>query len=143
LNRRTNILFFFEEVDKLFFDKKKYREWIKMIIKSEGSIPGFLNIIFTNDNNLSELNRRHLKKNYYTDIIAFRYNDANDNKINGDIFISMERVRSNAVKFSQEFEKELLRVVAHGILHLLGYDDSRGDLKKEMEKKEDFYIDQF
>ncbi len=143
MNKDGEILFFFEKVDKFSFEEKKYREWIRMIIKSEGSVPGFLNLIFTNDYVLRKLNEKYLKESHYTDVIAFEYSKNEDDRVSGDIFISVHRVRDNAIELGETFEREMQRVISHGILHLLEYDDKTEDHKKKMKEKEDLYIEKY
>ncbi len=143
MNQGEKILFFFEKVDKFNFDEKNYREWIRMIIESEGSVPGFLNLIFTNDNVVQELNKRYLKRRYFTDVIAFDYGKNENEEICGDIFISIERVRQNSTEYGQTFEREMLRVISHGILHLLGYNDKTEEDKRKIKNQEDIYIERY
>jgi len=137
------IQFHFEEVDKITLNFIKYREWIIRIIKSEGFLPGFLNIIFTSDICLHGINKEYLGKDYYTDVIAFDFSDEYNGKISGDIFISKDRVADNAKQMNHSFEEELKRVIAHGILHLLGYKDSTKKLKEDMTNKENLYLKKY
>lgn len=112
----------------------KYTEWIINSVLREGSGIGELNYIFCTDTQLLELNRRHLGKDYYTDIITFEYEPSP--KISGDIFISVDRVRDNANEYGAPFEEELRRVMIHGVLHLLGYGDKEPDEVRQMREKE-------
>jgi len=143
LNRTENVNFFFEDTEQFDLDKYKYREWINKILESEGSVPGFLNVIFVSDEYIFQLNKKHLKHDYFTDVITFDYSSPEEKNISGDIFISIDRVKENAKKYKQETGKEIRRIIAHGILHLLSYDDKTESKKKEMKIKEDFYLDQF
>lgn len=102
---------------------------------------GTLNYIFCNDAHLLQINREYLKHDTYTDIITFDYSEKKI--ISGDIFISIERVTENAEKFKQPFEIELQRVMVHGILHLIGYNDKSSQEKETMRAKEDFYLKRF
>lgn len=115
--------------------KTKLREWIGTIIKKEKYQPGAINYIFCTDDELLDLNIRHLNHHTYTDIITF--DDTEGKKINGDLFISIHRVAENAKKFQVTFENELYRVMIHGILHLCGYKDKTASDAKIMRKKED------
>ncbi len=99
---------------------------------------GDLNIIFCNDKYLLSVNNQYLKHNYYTDIITFDYSD--NQVINGDLFISIDSVENNAVKYKTEFMNELSRVIIHGVLHLCGYDDRTEDDKNLMKEKEDLAL---
>ena len=97
-----------------------------------------LNFIFCDDEFLFEINNTYLRRDSLTDIITFDY--SNKNNISGDIFISIDRVKANALSFNESFEDELKRVIIHGVLHLLGYKDKSKKEKKIMREKEDFYL---
>ena len=99
---------------------------------------GTISIIFCSDNYLLEVNKQYLNHNYFTDIITF--NNVEDSVISGDLFISLDRVKENAETFHSKFVVELYRVVFHGILHLIGYNDKTETEKKLMRQKEDFYL---
>lgn len=122
-------------------DAENYTNWIINIIKSEKAVLGDLSYIFCSDNYLLKLNQKYLKHNSFTDIITFDYSE--QKIISGEIYISIDRVRDNAVKFKEDFNRELLRVMAHGILHLLGYKDKSKNEKEEMSTKEDEKIYMF
>lgn len=102
-------------------EKGKLKSWIKTVIESEKKKQGEINFVFTSDEEVLKANVQFLKHNTYTDIITFDY--CEENIINGDIIISIERVEENAEKFKTDFETELKRVIIHGILHLCGYKD--------------------
>ena len=114
------------------------RIWLKKIIKQEKKKLGELVYVFCNDNYLIEQNIKFLNHNYYTDVITFDY--CNEDIISGDILISVERVYDNAKKFNVEFLSELDRVMAHGLLHLLGYKDNTNSDLEVMRLKENFYL---
>ena len=99
---------------------------------------GEINIIFCSDNYLLKLNKQYLSRNYYTDVITFDY--SGENIISGDVFISLDRVKENAKKYSETFSHELYRVIIHGILHLLKYNDTNEEEKRLMRAKEDEYL---
>ena len=130
----------FSVVETRFNLKQKLvlRNWIKSIALSEGKVAGDIAFIFCSDEYLGTMNEQYLKHHTLTDIITFDYTEGE--KVSGDIFISIDRVKENAVSFSNSFNKELSRVMAHGVLHLCGYKDKTADEKKVMRGKEDFYL---
>ncbi len=115
-------------------EKTKLKSWIKIITEKEKHILGDINYIFCSDDELLEINQKHLNHNTFTDIITFDYTEAK--KINSDIFISIDRVAENAEKFKVSFDDELHRVMIHGILHLCGYKDKTKADAELMRKKE-------
>lgn len=128
--------FFSEEIDfKLSFPLKTSK-WIKTISKSEGYDLGDLNYIFCSDEYLLEINKQYLDHDYYTDIITFD-NSEEEGKIEGDIYVSVDRVKENAEEFGADFETEMRRVLIHGLLHLMDYTDTSDELKTQMRAKED------
>jgi probable rRNA maturation factor len=133
------IHFFNEDVDFKVPNPRKTKTWLKGIINSEGYELNQLNYVFCSDEYLLNINRQYLDHDFYTDIITF---DSSENKgiVEGDIFISIERVQENANDLNKTFEDELRRVLAHGILHLVGYDDIEDEQELEMRAKEDFYL---
>lgn len=123
----------------------KYENWIQRIIASEGKKEGEINYIFCDDDYLLQLNIQYLDHDTLTDIISFDYSVGNE--INGDIFISVERVKENAEDFGVDFDNELLRVMAHGVLHYCGYKDKSESDEAMMRLKEDektamFHVEQ-
>ena len=128
--------FFSEEIDfKLPFPLKTSK-WIKTISKSDGYDLGDLNYIFCSDEYLLEINKQYLDHDYYTDIITFD-NSEEEGKIEGDIYVSVDRVKENAEEFGVDFETEMRRVLIHGLLHLMDYTDTSDELKTQMRAKED------
>ena len=127
-----------EDVSSPKIQKRKITNWIKDTIVSEGKITGDISFIFCSDDYLLEVNKQYLKHDYFTDIITFDY--VADNTISGDIFISCDRVKENALEFKIEFLEELSRIIIHGVLHLLGYKDKSKKDKALMTQKEDFYL---
>jgi probable rRNA maturation factor len=122
-------------------NKLKIRNWVKAILETEGKSAGDITYIFCNDEYLGGMNEKYLKHNTLTDIITFDYSEKE--KLSGDIFISIERVKENAGSFNTTLNEELGRVMAHGVLHLSGYKDKSPDDKKMMKSKEDFYLTSF
>jgi probable rRNA maturation factor len=128
--------FFVEDIDFKLPRPRKTSAWIKKVVEKEKGRLSSVNFIFCSDRYLLDLNIRHLNHNTLTDIITFDYSVSQKN-IEGDIFISVDRVTENSTKFKTPFEEELHRVVIHGILHLLGYDDKTPNAKARIRKKED------
>lgn len=116
-------------------------EWLSDVVRDEGGVLGEITIVFMNDNELLEYNKKYLKHNYYTDIITF--DDTESGVVSGDLLISIDRVRDNAARLDQSCSKELHRVCVHGVLHLLGYEDKTPEDQKVMRIKEDFYLDKY
>jgi rRNA maturation RNase YbeY len=112
----------------------EYNDWINRIITSENASQSQLDFIFCNDQYLLKINQDYLNHDTFTDIITFPYSD--DLGIAGDIFISVDRVRENAQTFEVDFETEMRRVIAHGLLHLLGFGDKSDQDAKLMREKE-------
>ena len=135
----SSIAFYTESIKYTLKEKNKIREWINLAIASEKKTTGTINIIFCSDKYLLKLNKEYLKHNYFTDIITFD-NSENKRSISGDIFISIDRVKENAKDFSKSVKNELLRVMIHGILHLIGYKDKSSQQKILMNSKEDYYL---
>ena len=122
-------------------DKTKLKLWIKAIVDTEKHVLGNLNYIFCSDDELLEINIKHLNHNTFTDIITFDYTE--DKKISSDIFISIDRVVENSKKFDTSFENELHRVMIHGVLHLCGYKDKTKPDAELMRKKENWALNLF
>lgn len=129
------MIYFNYETDFQLADEARSLAWIQRIISSEGKSEGEISYIFCNDDYLLEINQHYLSHDEYTDIISFDYTVGN--QLNGDIFISVERVRENAAEFNTAFDQELLRVMAHGILHYCGYKDKEEQDVLLMRSKED------
>ncbi len=132
------ILFHYASGRKRIVQHNRIKAWLLEIISRENAVAANINIILTSDDHLLELNREFLTRDYFTDIITFDFSEGN--RLSGDLFISLERVRENAKQLNVAEKEELLRVIAHGILHLLGYNDKTGREKNLMRKKEDYYL---
>ena len=133
------------ETDFELQNEADYEAWIETIIESEDFTEGEINFIFCDDSYLHKLNVEYLDHDTFTDIISFDYTIGN--LISGDIFISIERVKENAKEYEVSFNKELLRVMSHGILHYCGFkdkseEDSNLMRQKENEKMEMFHVEQ-
>jgi rRNA maturation RNase YbeY len=113
-------------------NKRFIKSWIKDIIQQNKKELGDINYIFCSDEKILEINKEFLKHDYYTDIISFDY--CQNNMISGDIFISIDTVKSNSIKYKTEFTEELHRVIIHGVLHFLGFKDkTKADAEKMRE----------
>jgi rRNA maturation RNase YbeY len=130
------------EIDSKIVDPKinQISRLVSEVMKSEGRADAEIQLIFTNDNVLSDLKKKYFNQDHFTDVIAFRLNDYNENKVEGEVYISVPQVEKNAKKYDQSFDKELARIIIHGSLHLLDYKDGLPDEKLQMTKKEDHYL---
>jgi rRNA maturation RNase YbeY len=133
------VSFFSEDIDFKVVNPLKTKKWIKNASFSEGYEVSQLNYIFCSDEYLLEINKQYLDHDYFTDIITFD-NSEEDKQLEGDIYISVDRVRDNAATFHTDFDSEMRRVLIHGLLHLVGYEDSSEALKTAMRAKEDEYL---
>ncbi|PIQ22516.1 MAG: rRNA maturation RNase YbeY [Cytophagales bacterium CG18_big_fil_WC_8_21_14_2_50_42_9] len=134
-----SIEFVSEEIDFTLQQTNEISIWLRTIITEHQFKLENLTYIFCDDNYLLEINQEYLDHDTLTDIITF--NNADEvGIIESDIFISIERVRENANNLKVDLRDELHRVMAHGVLHLLGYDDKTNDLKQQMRSKEDYYL---
>lgn len=129
--------YFFENTETFSFDEKIFDK-IENILFNENKKEGDLSFIFCSDNYLLKMNNEYLQHDYYTDIITFDYTETDI--ISGDIFISIDRIKENALKYNTTFENELQRVMIHGVLHLVGYNDKNEKEQKEMTEKENQYL---
>lgn len=124
-----------EDVKMPDFDKERISDWIGNVVKSYGATPGELCYIFCSEEYILSVNNDYLQHDYYTDIITFDYCEGLI--ISGDMFISVETVKSNAHKYSQDYQRELLRVIIHGVLHLCGLNDKSPEDEKNMRNAEE------
>lgn len=131
----------FYETDFSINEETTWISWVTESMKEEGKSIGELNYIFCDDEYLLEINRQYLDHDYYTDVIGF--DSSEEDVLNGDIFISIERIKENAQENQVSFETELARIMIHGILHFAGYLDKETEDKEIMTEKEDFYLQRF
>lgn len=132
---------FHYEIDFEIKDSERTSEWLEQLIIEEGKEMGGITYIFCNDKFLLERNQKYLNHDTLTDIITFDY--CQGDIISSDIMISIDRVKENSTIFENSFSEELKRVMAHGILHLIGYDDYEEKDKEIMREKENYYINKY
>ena len=132
------VRYFFEDIKFEYKNKLANNRWLKMVAESEICRLGDINIIFCSDPYILNINLQYLSHDYYTDIITFDYSQKP--VISGDLFISVDTVRENASFYGTEFPEELHRVIVHGILHLIGYDDHTDEDTAVMRSKENYYL---
>lgn len=123
-----------EDIKMPTIKKRETSEWVKKVAANYGKKVGDIAYIFCSDEKILEVNRQYLEHDYFTDIITFDYTEGN--RISGDLFISLDTVRTNAEQFHQPYERELYRVIIHGILHLCGINDKGPGEREVMEAEE-------
>ena len=133
------IRIFYDEITYRLKDSKNCLKLIEKVIRSEKKLPGDLSFIFTTDEKLIEINREFLDHDYYTDVIAF--NNNNGKIVNGEVYISLDAVKRNAINYKVSLKDELIRIMVHGTLHLCGYTDSNLREKEVMRREEDKWLE--
>jgi len=136
-----SIKIFYDETNFRLKGWRKIKRLIQEVIAKELKISDDLNFIITNDKNLRKINIQFLEHDYNTDVITFNYNKGS--VINGEIYISLETVKKNANNYDVSLNNELLRVLIHGVLHLVGYDDKTKEQKIVIHEMEDLWLAQF
>lgn len=131
-------IYYHSECDFQLKDDESITKWLKDAISTEDKELGEINYIFCDDQYLLKKNQEYLQHDTFTDIITFDYTE--ENRLSADIFISIERVKENAINFAVPFETELRRVIIHGVLHLVGYKDKSEEDAETMRSKENFYL---
>ena len=134
------VSYFTQDIVFPFKEKRLTSRWLKFVAESESKRLGDVAIIFCSDNYILDINIKYLQHDYYTDIITFDYCEGN--RLCGDLFISVDSVRENAFLYGTEFVDELNRVIVHGLLHLMGYDDHTEEDIAMMRAKENYYLSQ-
>lgn len=135
----NEILFFNKQTNFKLNNPEVLKGWIVEVAKNENKKIGALNFIFCSDKYLLQLNIKYLDHDTLTDILTFDQSEVSS-EIGGDIYISVDRVKENAPLYNSLMDKELYRVMVHGVLHLIGYPDSGESQKEEMRKKEEAYL---
>ena len=134
----SKINIYFEAIKPVKFKKNAVKNWVSYLVKNEQRKTGIINIVLCSDEYLLEMNKKYLQHDYYTDIITFDYVEGE--VISGDLFISVDRVKENADNFKNLFLNELMRVIFHGVLHLVGFKDKTEEEQAKMREKENFYL---
>jgi probable rRNA maturation factor len=134
-----SIRIYYDEIDFRLKGWRKIQRIVREVIVKEKKISGDLRFIITDDESLKKINVEFLEHDYYTDVITFNYNEGD--VINGEVYISLDRVRENAQNYNVSLKSELSRVLVHGVLHLVGYDDKTAKGRKEMRGLEDYWIE--
>ena len=132
------VRYFIQDTDFLFKGKAVHKAWLKAVASEENRRLGDISVIFCSDAYLLDMNKKYLGHDYFNDIITFDYSEGE--VLSGDLFISVDTVRSNASFYSAEFDDELDRVIVHGLLHLIGYDDHSEEEFAAMKEKENYYL---
>jgi len=120
------------------FSRIEMKNWLHNVVRLEGKTPGVISYVFCSDEYLVDINIRFLKRDYFTDVISFDYSEKD--LISGDIIISIDRVKENAENMGLAYLEELKRIMVHGLLHLIGYDDTTPEMKAIMSGREDLYL---
>ena len=124
----------------LNYKENQIKAIIKTVLKNEGVSRGEISIVFSNDNLINKLKKEFFNIDEYSDVIAFRLNDYSNSNIEGEVYISVQRVFENAKNYNEKKSKEISRVLIHGVLHLLNYKDKSKKEKNIMTKKENQYL---
>jgi probable rRNA maturation factor len=138
MSNRNQIRFFFENKSVSLRERTRLKSFISSLLKKEGKRVESLNYIFCSDKRLLEINREFLGHDYYTDIVTFDLSESE--RLSGEVYISLDRVRDNANSIGTTIQSELHRVIFHGALHLCGYRDKKKEEIRLMREKEDRYL---
>jgi len=136
----NSIDFYFEGLNAVPIYEKVLLSHVNLLIKNELKVVGDISVVFCSDAYLLDMNQKYLEHDYFTDVITFDYVEGDT--ISGDLFISIDRVSDNANQFNTSFIRELYRVVFHGVLHLVGYNDKSAEEVKVMRAKEEYYLNE-
>lgn len=133
-----SVHFHFENIETISFSEADFEGWVSKCISTENKKLGTISCVFCSDDYLLEINKTYLSHDTLTDIVTFNY--VENEVISGDLFISLDRIKENANTFNVSFSHELKRVIVHGVLHLIGFNDKTPEEAKEIRAKEDFYL---
>jgi rRNA maturation RNase YbeY len=142
MSSKSKVYFFFDKVNITLRRRTQLKTSIEKLFRKEGKALLLLNYVFCNDVKLRAINRQFLNHDYFTDIITFNLSQSKS-EIIGEVYISVTRVRENALLHKTSLSAELLRVIYHGALHLCGYDDKSAKEKAEIRKMENLLIKKF
>lgn len=132
------ISYYFQDVDFKFREKRRTNQWLRLTAESEIRRISDISIIFCSDPYILDINQKYLGHDYFTDIITFDYCEGDS--LSGDLFISVDSVKENSIEYGTDFKDELNRVIIHGLLHLIGYDDHTVEEIAVMRMKENYYL---
>ena len=132
------ISYYFQDVDFKFREKRRTNQWLRLTAESEIRRIADISIIFCSDPYILDINQKYLGHDYFTDIITFDYCEGDS--LSGDLFISVDSVKENSIEYGTDFKDELNRVIIHGLLHLIGYDDHTVEEIAVMRMKENYYL---
>lgn len=136
-----NIKIFYDNINYRLKGSGKIKKFLEKVIVAENKVPGDLNFVFTDDGNLLQINRKFLEHDYYTDVISFAYNT--EDKISGEVYISIDTVKKNAAAYKVPVWEEVLRVMIHGTLHLCGHLDGETQERLKMTELQEMYLVEF
>jgi probable rRNA maturation factor len=136
-----NINIYYDEINFRLKGWRKIKKLVEKVISNENKISDDLNFILTDDITLRKMNMKFLKHNYFTDVLSFNYGVGN--KVNGEIYISVDTVKRNAINYKVSYNSEFVRVILHGVLHLCGYEDKYIEDSNEMKRMENFWLERY
>jgi probable rRNA maturation factor len=135
------IQIFYDNIDFRVKGWRKIKVLLCKVISEEDKVSGDLNFIVTDDVSLKEINKQFLQHNYFTDVISF--DNSTGNEVSGEVYISFDTVKINAINYNVSLSREILRVMVHGVLHLCGYNDSTEKDRSQMKRKEEYWLNVF
>ncbi len=130
----------FHHQQKLRVDRNETVKLVQRVLEGEQCQNGEVNIVFVDDKMITELNTEYLNHHYTTDVLSFRLSEENEKKLDGEVYVNVSQAKRQATEYRVAVKNEIGRLVIHGTLHLLGYEDNTPGKKRRMSKKEDFYL---